>query len=68
MKTTVYVDDQIFNEAFRLSGAKTKKELINMSLEELVRKKKREDLASMYGTGAVEISREEAENYRACDK
>ena len=68
MKTTVDIDDKTFNEAFRLSGAKTKKELINMSLEELIRKKKLEDLASMYGKGAVEITREEAEVYRAREK
>lgn len=38
MRATIAIDDALFKEAFSLSKAKTKKELINLSLQELIRK------------------------------
>lgn len=47
------------------SQAKSKKEIINLSLQEFIRKKRLENLAGMYGSGAVEMTCEELEEYRA---
>ena len=68
MRATIAIDDALFNEAFSLSKVKTKKDLINLSLHELIRKKRREHLAGMYGSGAVTMTCEELEEYRADDK
>jgi len=65
MRATVAIDDQLLEEAFRLSKLKTKRELINASLREFVRKKRLEHLASLQGSGAVSLTCEELEEYRA---
>ena len=68
MRATIAIDDRLFEEAFRLSGVKTKRELINLSLQEYIRKKRLEHLAGMYASGAVDMTCEELEEYRAYDK
>lgn len=40
MRTNIVIDDKLMEEAFLLTGANTKKELVNLALEELVRLKK----------------------------
>ena len=42
MRTTLYIKEDLLKEAKKLSGAKTKKETVEMALEEFVRKKKLE--------------------------
>lgn len=68
MRATIAIDDALFEEAFSLAKVKTKKELINLSLQELIRKKRLEHLAGMYSSGAVSLTGEELEEYRADDK
>lgn len=68
MRATIAIDDDLFKEAFRLSNVKTKRELINLSLQEFIRKKRLENLAGMYGSGAVEMTCEDLEEYRADEK
>lgn len=50
MKTTVDVDDALVREAMRLYGAKTKKQIIEMGLEELLRANKRARLVEAFGS------------------
>ena len=68
MRATIAIDDALFNEAFLLSNVKTKKELINLSLQEYIRKKRLEDLAGMYSSNAVSLTCEELEEYRSDEK
>ena len=68
MRATIAIDDALFEEAFSLSNVKTKKELISLSLQEFIRKKRLEHLAGMYASDAVAMSCEELEEYRADDK
>ena len=68
MRATIAIDDKHFEEAFRLSEVKTKKELINLSLMEFIRKKRLEHLAGMYGSGVIGMTCEELEEYRADEK
>ena len=68
MRSTIVIDDALFEEAFYLSKLKTKKDLITLSLQEYIRKKRLEHLAGMYSSGAVSMSCEELEEYRADDK
>ncbi|MBI5026670.1 MAG: type II toxin-antitoxin system VapB family antitoxin [Nitrospirae bacterium] len=44
MRATIEIDDRLFEEAKKLTSVKTKKELINLSLRELIRRKKIEHL------------------------
>jgi len=68
MRATIAIDDYLLSEAFKVTGAKTKKELVDISLRELIRKKRLEQLAGMYGSQAVDISQEVLEEYRAGDE
>jgi len=36
MRTNIVIDEQLMDEAFALTGVKTKKDLVNLALEELV--------------------------------
>lgn len=64
MRSTIDIDDALLKEARRLTQAKTKKDLVNLSLRELIRKRRREHLATLFGSGAVDISRDDVEEMR----
>ena len=49
MRTNVVLDDELLNEAIRLSGAKTKKEVISFALREFVATRKRCNLLELKG-------------------
>ena len=49
MRTNVVLDDELINEAIRLSGAKTKKDVISIALQEFVASKKRRNLLELAG-------------------
>ncbi|MBI5236920.1 MAG: type II toxin-antitoxin system VapB family antitoxin [Deltaproteobacteria bacterium] len=48
-RTNIVIDDRLVNEALRLTRLKTKKELVNYALKELVRKRKRKGLLKLEG-------------------
>jgi Arc/MetJ family transcription regulator len=50
MRTNIVIDDQLLNEAFSVSNAKTKKDLIHEALKEYVRLKKRKNLTELAGS------------------
>ncbi|AEE96911.1 type II toxin-antitoxin system VapB family antitoxin [Mahella australiensis] len=49
MRTNIVLDDKLVEEAFRLSNAKTKRELIQLALEEYVDNRKRKNLMDLKG-------------------
>jgi Arc/MetJ family transcription regulator len=49
MRTNVVLDDELVEEAFRLTGARTKRELIHTALHELVRVRRKKDLMELAG-------------------
>jgi len=49
MRTNIVIDDELLNEAFSVSKAKTKKDLIHEALIEFIRLKKRKDLVDLAG-------------------
>ena len=49
MRTNVVLDDDLVNEAIRLSGIKTKKEVISFALQEFVTARKRRNLLELEG-------------------
>ena len=49
MRTNVVIDDELINEAIKLSGAKTKKDVISFALREFVAARKRNNLLDLEG-------------------
>lgn len=49
MRTNIDIDDTLIREAFKYSGAKTKKELIHQALKEFVENRRRRNLLELEG-------------------
>ena len=49
MRTNIVIDDDLLDEAFSLSRARTKKELIHEALKEFIRLRQRKDLTELAG-------------------
>jgi Arc/MetJ family transcription regulator len=49
MRTNVDLDDTLVEEAFRLTTAKTKKELLNQALQALIQYRKKKKLLDLAG-------------------
>ena len=54
MKTLVDINEHILKEAMKLSEADTKKEVITLALEELIKSKLREKLQQSAGSAMIE--------------
>ncbi len=54
MRTNIVLDDTLVNEAFALTGLRTKKELVNLALRELIAQHRKKDLLDL--AGKVEFS------------
>jgi Arc/MetJ family transcription regulator len=50
MRTNIVLDDDLIREGLELTGSRTKRELVQMALEELVRRRKRKNLADLAGS------------------
>ena len=49
MRTNIVLDDDLVAEAMRLTGIKTKRELVRRALEAFIRQKKRKSLLDLKG-------------------
>ena len=49
MRTNIDIDEQLLEEAFRYTDAKTKKELVNEALQEFIRQRSRKDIRELVG-------------------
>ena len=49
MRTNIVLDEELVQEAFRLTDARTKRELIQLALEELIRVRRKRNLADLAG-------------------
>jgi Arc/MetJ family transcription regulator len=56
MRTNIVIDDELINEAFSLTGIRTKRELVKIALQELVAKRKKKDLFKL--AGQIEFSKD----------
>lgn len=64
-KTTVFIDETLIKDALRVTHSKTKKEVIEKGLRELLRMKNRKLLRQELGTFDIELSLEELKKRRA---
>jgi Arc/MetJ family transcription regulator len=51
MRTNIEIDDGLMDEALRASGARTKREAVELGLNTLVRLKRQEQLRRLRGAG-----------------
>ena len=49
MRTNIDIDDALISEAFKYSGARTKKELIHQALKEFVENRRRLNILELKG-------------------
>lgn len=49
MRTNIVIDDELMNEVIKLTGAKTKKEAVELGLLTLIRIKKQEEIKQYRG-------------------
>lgn len=49
MKTNIDLDDRLVEQAFVITGLRTKKELVNFALAELIKKNTKKDLLDLAG-------------------
>jgi len=49
MRTNVIIDDRLIKKAINYTGLKTKKEVINYALKELVKRKRRKGILDLAG-------------------
>lgn len=50
MRTNIVIDDALLEEAFSVSKARTKKDLVHEALQELIRVKRRKDMTELAGS------------------
>lgn len=53
MRTNIVLDDRVVKEAMRATGAKTKREVVDLALRELVARRKQADIFSLVGEGLI---------------
>lgn len=63
-RTTIFIDEKLIDEARRLTNLKTKKEVVEEGLRELIRKKNREALRKELGTYDLDLTPKELEKLR----
>jgi Arc/MetJ family transcription regulator len=56
VRSTLEIDDKLIAEATLLTDAKTKKEVVRLALEALVRQKRREKLRNRLGKFPLELT------------
>jgi len=49
MRTNIDLDDELIDRGLTLTGAKTKRQLVHLALEELVRSRSRKNLLDLAG-------------------
>lgn len=67
MRTTLVIDDRLIEEGMRATGAKTKRELVERGLRELIRARNRELLRSELGRFKLGLTAEELRRVRSAD-
>ncbi len=63
-RTTVVIDDKLMDEAIKVVGAKTKREVIEKGLRELIKTKNRKALRKELGTYELDLSLNELKRLR----
>lgn len=49
MRTNIVIDEELMKKGIRYTGLKTKKDVVNFALRELIQRKERKDILSLKG-------------------
>jgi Arc/MetJ family transcription regulator len=49
MRTNIVIDEELMNKGIRYTGLRTKKELVNYALRELIQRKERKEILRLKG-------------------
>ena len=60
MATNLSIDTQLLEDALKIGGLKTKKDTVNLALQEFVKKRKAADILTLFG----KIEYDEDYNYK----
>ena len=55
MATNLSINTQLLNDALIIGGLKTKKDTVNLALEEFIQKRRAADILSLFGTVEYDI-------------
>ena len=55
MRTNIVLDEQLVKEAFIYSGVSTKRELVNLALQEFVENHRRKDMRELRGKIKISV-------------
>jgi hypothetical protein len=54
MRTNIDLQDDLVNEALALSGTRTKREVVELALRELIARRKRPSIHEIFGVGGLD--------------
>jgi hypothetical protein len=60
-RTTVFINDELLEEAKHITGESKTSRVLNVALESLVKRARLNNLIAMKGSGVIELSNEEIE-------
>jgi Arc/MetJ family transcription regulator len=64
MRSTIDIDEKLLKEAMKLTKAKTKRDLVHMSLREIINHKRRQRLAGRLGHYDLNLTSKELQRMR----
>lgn len=64
MRTTIDIDEKLIKEVMDITHTRTKKEAINISLDEMVRTRRLKELADMVGNYEIDLTLSDLEEMR----
>lgn len=67
MRTTIDIDEKLIKEVMEITNARTKKEMINLSLNETIKQMLKERLKSRAGSGCLNLTLDELYKMREDD-
>ncbi len=68
MRTNIVLDDALVEEALRVSGARTRREVVHLALRELVQRHRQRELKRLRGRGLIDPDYDVAEMRRRMDR
>jgi len=51
MATNLSIDMQLLNDALKISGLKTKKDTVNLALQEFIKRREEAEIITLFGKG-----------------
>ena len=53
MRTNIVIDQRVVKEAMRITGSKTKREVVDLALRDLVARRKQSEILTLAGQGLI---------------